>query len=444
MKLLLVEDEHTLAVPLGDALMDAGHEVTVLGNGAAALAWLDEQTCDLVVTDVRLPGAEGNQVLARARKLDPPADIIVMTGYATVEQAVSAMSGGAFSYLQKPFPLEVLLALVERVQAMRAMQVELNRLRGWVGDSPKVPEGSSALAAGVRKKMKVLADADGTILLGGESGTGKSTVAKAIHDASSRSAEPFFVIHCGSLQDALLEGEFFGHVKGAFTGADQDRPGLFSQVGGGTLLLEEVEDLSASGQAALLRVLQEGLFRPLGGNEESRFQGRVMASSRKDLSALVREGKFREDLYFRLAVLSLNLPNLRERAEDIPALLATFLRQTDPSGTRKISNEAMNALARYNFPGNIRELENAVNRALALAGRAQKLGVAHLFPGGPIAVDVVGPEDIRPIREVVRSAEREAIRQALAVTKGRKAEAAELLGISRKALWKKTKELGLA
>ena len=444
MKILLVEDERTLAIPLGDTLRDAGHEVTTLFDGATALAWLSEGRCDLVVTDVRLPGADGIQVMERARRQDPPADVIVMTGYASVEQAVAAMRGGAFGYLQKPFPSEALLGQVQRVAEVRGMRAELERLRGEGGGEDDLGlVGTSAPMDHVRARVRAAAASDAPVLIQGESGSGKERVARAVHQASPRAEAPFLAVSCAAIPESLLEGELFGFRKGAFTGADEDRAGLFEQAGEGTLFLDDVDDFPPAAQGALLRVLQEREIMPLGADAPVPFRGRVVAATKVDLLEAVRDEEFREDLYYRLAVLPLHLPPLRERLDDLPVLVAAFLRRADPERRFEVPQETLGRLSEHDWPGNVRELENAVVRATALAGRARALRYEHFLPGGALGGTTRRPEDVPSLRETVRRAERDAIRQALAATQGRRAEAAKLLGISRKALWQKSKELGL-
>lgn len=441
MRILLVEDEKTLAIPLADALRDEGHQVTMLHEGPAALAWLAAHPCDLLVTDVRLPGADGIQVLERARRQDPPAACLVMTGYATVEQAVQAMKLGAMSYLQKPFPMEALLGLVQQAAEVREMQAEIQRLRaggseqqlGLTGVSPQVQEISQRIEAAARSSA--------VVMIQGASGTGKERVARAIHAKSARAEQPFLPISCAAIPQSLVEGELFGFRKGAFTGADEDHDGLFTQAGEGTVLLDDIEDLPLEAQAKLLRVLQERSFTPLGSPKPLPFRAGIIAATKQDLSQLVAEGGFREDLYYRLAVVPLEIPPLRERPEDISVLLGEFLKRLDPEGRYRIHTDTLRQLARYDWPGNVRELENALRRALALSGRARVLRAEHFFPGGP-AGDLRGQE-ILPLREVVRRAETDAIRKAMAHTGGRKIKAADLLGISRKVMWQKMKDLGL-
>ncbi len=441
MDILLVEDEKALAVPLADAMCDRGHRVTTLFEGPAALAWLAENHCDLLITDVRLPGADGLQVLQRARQLDPPAACLVMTGYATVEQAVEAMTLGAISYLQKPFPTAALLRLVGQVEEVRAMQREIDRLRAGASTGQPGLSGPSGQVREVQERIQAAADGGVPVLILGESGTGKERVARAIHTQSARTLQPFIPVPCAAIPASLLEGELFGYRKGAFTGADEDRDGLLALAGEGTLFLDDVEELATEAQAKMLRVLQEREFQPLGAARPRHLHAAVVAATKVDLAERVKSGSFREDLYYRLAVVPLVIPPLRERPEDLPVLLGEFLAGSDPEGRFRIPPETLRTLAQYDWPGNVRELENALRRALALSGRARVLRPQHFLPGGPAAG--LHQEEILPLREAVRRAEAEAIRKAMAATGGRKLKAAELLGISRKVMWQKMKDLGL-
>ena len=443
MRILLVEDERTLAEPLADALREAGHDPAVLHDGAAALAWLSEHSCDLVVTDVRLPGADGIEVLRRARGQDPPLPALVMTGYASVEQAVDAMKLGAHGYLQKPFPTAALLAQVERIAELAAMRRELQRLRAGSDGNDLLLTGGSPAVETLNARLRRIAGEDVAVLVRGESGTGKERVARALHRLGPHAESPFVPVSCSAIPAGLMEGELFGFLKGSFTGADHDRAGMFEEAGDGTLFLDDVDDVPLEAQAKLLRVLQEREFTPLGGSRARPFRARVVAATKVPLQEAVAEGRFREDLYFRLHVVPLEIPPLRERPEDLPALLGEFLRRADPEGRYRVPAETLGKLALHPWPGNIRELENALTRALALAGRARVLRVDHFLPGGIGAHAHGGGGQVLPLREVTRRAESEAIRAALAETGGRKLKAAELLGVSRKVLWQKMKELGL-
>lgn len=444
MEILLVEDEKSLAITLADQLEELGHQVMVLYRGDAALAAMSEQNFDLVVTDCRLPGADGIEVLERARLLDPPADAVVMTGYATVDQAVDAMRGGAFSYLQKPFPIAALESLVTKIDELRSMRRELEQLRAQSSDlSYDRLVGSSASMTGLRSRLEKVAAGDAPVLLVGESGTGKGLAAKFLHCNSDLASEVMVPVACGAIPANLLEGELYGYRKGAFTGAEEDRSGLLAHVGRGILFLDDVDDLPLAAQASFLRVLQEREFMPLGSSKPQPFLGRIVAASKQDLVELVRAGLFREDLYYRLEVLTVELPPLREHLDDLPELVAHFLQDADPLGKRDVPTATLGALRDHDWPGNVRELENSVKRAVALCGRAKLLRREHFLPGGPLAATVIRRTDMPSLGETVRLAEREAIRAALAASNGKRVEAAEILGISRKALWQKSRELGL-
>lgn len=414
----------------------------MLHEGPAALAWLTEHPCELLITDVRLPGADGIQLLERARKQDPPASCLVMTGYATVEQAVEAMKQGAMSYLQKPFPTEALLSLVRQADELRSMRDEIRRLRAGVGPENSGLSGQSTQVRDLQGRIDAAASSHAAALISGASGTGKERVARAIHRQSERAEQAFVPVACAAIPENLLEGELFGFRKGAFTGADDDHAGLFSQAGHGTLFLDDIEDLPLEAQSKLLRVLQEREFTPLGSPRPYEFHAAVVAATKVDLAERVKDGGFREDLYYRLNVVPLHIPPLRERPSDIPVLLGEFLLRHDPEGRYRIAEDTLRRLGQYEWPGNVRELENSLRRAMALSGRARVLRDEHFFPGGP-AGDLRA-EEIVPLRESVRRAEADAIRKAMAATGGRKLKAAELLGISRKVMWQKMKDLGLS
>ncbi|PCJ53894.1 MAG: sigma-54-dependent Fis family transcriptional regulator [Planctomycetota bacterium] len=442
MDILLVEDERTLAVPLADAMTKAGHRVVTLFDGAAALSWLDEHRCDLVVTDVRLPGADGIAVQQRARKQDPPCEVLVMTGYASVDQAVEAMRSGAVSYLQKPFPMEALLTQVERVASTRALQAEVRRLREQAGEDASRLTGGSVAIETINQRIQKVAAEDVTVLIVGESGTGKERVARALHALGRGQEKPFVPVSCSAIPAGLMEGELFGFKKGSFTGAEEDRTGLLHEAADGTLFLDDVDDVPLEAQAKLLRVLQEREFTQLGSQTAQSFRARVLAASKVPLEEEVAAGRFREDLFFRLNVVPLRLPPLRERSEDIAPLLGELLARWDPENRHRVGPDALRKLVRHPWPGNVRELENALRRALALAGRARILRYEHFLPGGGI-LDIHGDAEVMGLKEAVANAEKKVIRAALVATQGRKIKAAEMLGISRKVLWQKMKELGL-
>jgi DNA-binding NtrC family response regulator len=447
MKILLAEDEVTIAVTLRDALEEAGHAVLHAADTRAALAVLEREAPDLVLTDIRMPGEGGMAVLERAVALDPHRPVILMTGFGTIDQAVEAMKKGAANYVQKPFRNESIVQMVGTLSRVRdleqenaALKAELRSqvaFKGFVGSSP-------AMRA-VFERIRTVAPTDATVLIEGESGTGKECVARALHAASGRAEGPFVAISCAALPETLLEAELFGHERGAFTDARRERRGRFELADGGTLFLDDIDDMPLAVQVKLLRVLQERSFERLGGEETRNVNIRVVAATKVNLRELVRQGRFREDLYYRVNVVPIALPPLRERAGDVPLLVQHMIDRHGGERRLRVSPATMAALERYPWPGNVRELENAVQRAIALAGADGELRLADLVPLDPRwrgAMEVAG--EVRPIREVLREAEAEHIRRALEKTGGHRSQTAELLGISRKVLWEKIRDLGIA
>ena len=441
MRILLVEDEATLAIPLTDALQEHGHEVTHIADGAAALAWLNGNLVDIVVSDIRLPHGDGMQILQRARQQQPPAEVLIMTGYATVEQAVDALQEGAYSYLEKPFTTDSFLVNINKMCELRALHQELNTMR-QAARSEYLLSGKSNEIATVNQRLQQWADEELTVLITGRSGTGKERCARALHQLSARGDKPFVAVSCAAIPSSLFEGELFGYRKGAFSGADADHHGLLSSVDGGVLFLDDIDDFPLELQPKMLRALQESEFVRLGETAPRKFSGRVVAATKQPLKQMVDAGKFREDLYYRLDVLNLELPALSSRIEDIPLLLADLLKRWDPEKRYSVSSSAIKQLSTLSWPGNVRELENALRRAMALSGRVRILRIEHFMPDVgqnhlAVADKLVG------LREITARSETEAILNALEITGGRKAKAAALLGITRKVLWSKMSELGL-
>ena len=441
MRILLVEDEATLAIPLTDALQEHGHEVTHIADGAAALAWLTGNLVDIVVSDIRLPHGDGMQILQRARQQQPPAEVLIMTGYATVEQAVDALQEGAYSYLEKPFTTDSFLVNINKMCELRALHQELNTMR-QAARSEYLLSGKSNEIATVNQRLQQWADEELTVLITGRSGTGKERCARALHQLSARGDKPFVAVSCAAIPSSLFEGELFGYRKGAFSGADADHQGLLSSVDGGVLFLDDIDDFPLELQPKMLRALQESEFVRLGETAPRKFSGRVVAATKQPLKQMVDAGKFREDLYYRLDVLNLELPALSSRIEDIPLLLADLLKRWDPEKRYSVSSSAIKQLSTLSWPGNVRELENALRRAMALSGRVRILRIEHFMPDVgqnhlAVADKLVG------LREITARSETEAILNALEITGGRKAKAAALLGITRKVLWSKMSELGL-
>jgi DNA-binding NtrC family response regulator len=372
-KVLLVDDELTMLQMVGELLRQEGHEVFPFTNTTAAAAALSSQVPDLVITDLYLDKtqAHGLEILEKARALNPPAVVIVITGFGSIETAVEAMKNGAFDYLEKPFKVEELKLAVRRALSYNAAISETAFLRKQLKKKYHFSQiiGSSAGMQEVFKMIERVADTDSTILVLGESGTGKELVARALHFNSHRQHAPFVPINCSALPENLLESELFGHKRGAFTGAINDKKGLFQEADSGTIFLDEVGSMSPMLQSRLLRVLQEREVRRVGDNTPIYVNVRVVAATNEPLEKRIKEGSFREDLYYRLNVIPIPLPALRERRDDIPLLVAHFLRNKTSQRTGRpfqLTRQAVEVLTAHNWPGNVRELENAIERAVAL------------------------------------------------------------------------------
>ena len=446
MRILLAEDEITIAVTLSDALEEAGFEVLAAKTTGEALELLDSQNPQVVITDVRMPGGGGQQVLERSKELDPERPVVVMTGYATVDLAVEAMRAGAVDYVQKPFRNESMVSRVQTLTQLLHLQAENQALRGDLAGNPAFDGiiGASPAMRNVFQRVETVASSEATILIQGESGTGKERIALAVHQLSTRAEGPFVPISCAALPETLLEAELFGHEKGAFTDARKTRRGRFELAQGGTLFLDDIDDMPLPTQVKLLRVLQERNFERLGGEETLEADIRVVVATKVDLLERVRDGRFREDLYYRVHVVPILLPPLREREGDVPALVRHMIARFGDGRAFQVSRSTMNLLERYPWPGNVRELENSVQRAIALAGQGDTLASEDLLATDPRwrGASQVN-EEVRPLREVLKEAEGLHLQAALEKTGGHRSQTAELLGISRKVLWEKLKEHGI-
>ncbi len=370
-RVLVCDDKENFVKLLLRILPEDRFDVTTAGDGARALALLAAGDFDVVVTDIRMPGADGMTVLGEARARDPDVEVVLMTAYATVPAAVDAMRQGAFDYLAKPFEPDEALLVVERALERRRLRQQARDLRRALEGIHRIDNlvARSPAMTPVLALVHRAAASDPTVLVTGESGTGKEVVARAIHSSGERSARPFVAVNCGAIPEALLESELFGHVKGSFTGANADHRGLFEEAGGGTIFLDEIADLPLSMQVKLNRVLQERKVRRVGATDERSVDVRVIAATNVDLKARVAAGQFREDLFYRLNVLGIALPPLRERREDVPLLAAFLLERRGarrPGAPEGFTAEALTALVQYAWPGNVRELENAIERALAV------------------------------------------------------------------------------
>lgn len=448
-RLLVVDDEKNQRELLQGFLVKKGYSVQVADSGEQALAWLKDHVCEVVLSDHKMPGMDGTSLLKEIKSRYPDTWVILMTAYGTVEKAVEAMKLGAYDYLSKPIDLEELLCLLERVENSILLTWENRQLRqelkekfsfeGLITQSPKMEEVLSLVAR--------VAPSQSSVLIRGESGSGKGLIAKIIHYHSPRSNGPLVTVNCAAIPENLLESELFGHEKGSFTGALFQHRGKFEQAQGGTFFLDEIGDLSPALQAKLLRVVQEKTFERVGGNKTIPVDVRIISATHQDLERQIQEGRFRQDLYFRLNVVSLFLPPLRERREDIPLLIDHFItkfsRENNKEGL-EVSKEARELLLRYPYPGNVRELENLVERAVVLSrgklitsrelpfhlkeGEGEPEGVAY-------SVDLTLPQQLEEL-------EKHLIQKALQEAGGIQTRAAEKLGISERVLRYKLQKFG--
>ena len=450
--ILIADDEESIRHMLVVLLSERGYEVRAVSDGEEALRELQSRDYDALVTDVRMPKMDGLQLVRAAQAASPETTIIVMSAYGSHELAIEAMKAGAYDYLGKPFRPDEVLLVLRKAEERERLRLENLRLRREISRA-RGPAQLIAEAPAMREVMRVVekvAPTTTTVLIEGESGTGKEVVARALHELSPRAERPFVPVNCGSIPEALIESELFGHAKGAFTDARTAKRGLFEEADGGTLLLDEVGELPLPLQPALLRVLQESEIRRVGDSRVTKVDVRILAATNRDLAQLVQAGRFREDLYYRLNVVGLKLPPLRERAEEIPALSARFLeRHAARSGVapRRLSQKALELLVRYRWPGNVRELENALERALVLSEEdeiePEALPAPVLAGAEPLPVpSALDPGDLS-VKRAQRVLEADLIRRALQQTAGNRTRAAELLELSPRALLYKIREYGL-
>lgn len=486
LKILLVDDERTIRTTLGDDLADAGHTVVRAENHAQALEGLEHQAFDILITDLQLPDGSGLGLLPVARQHNPDVSLLVITAHQTVETAIQATKQGA-DYLVKPFLNEEVLARLQKIEEVRKLRAEIEALKTQVTGRFKIDRivGKSTRMQELYQMIETIGPSDATVLITGESGTGKELVAQAVHRNSPRCDKRLIKLSCAALPDSLLEDELFGHEKGAFTDAKERKMGRFELAHGGSIFLDDIDDMSMSTQVKLLRVLQEREFERIGGTRTIKIDVRVIVASKVDLSMLVRQARFRDDLYFRLHVVELHMPALRERMEDLPLLVEHFCRVHGGGRRFEVDEEALREMCQYSWPGNVRELENAVMRAIAMSGKADKLDKRFLLQtpaamrtggtSGPAATTLMAPQTqaypaptqaplpvlpsnvtthegvtgldpyvYRPLRDVVHDAEKAYIQRVLEYTRGNRTKAAEVLNISRKNLWEKMKELGIS
>jgi two-component system response regulator HydG len=430
-RILVVDDEVNARTALVELLREAGYEVDAVGDGFKALGKLVDFAPDLVLTDLKMPGMDGVALLAKVREQSPDVPVIVMTAFGGVESAVAAMRSGARDYLTKPVNVGELEVVVAREIEQRRLRAEAGLLREQLAERYRFDNmvGSSAPMQEVFRTVAQVAGSRASVLITGESGTGKELIAAAVHAHSPRAKGPFVKLHCAALAESLLESELFGHERGAFTGAVGRRDGRFSQANGGTLFLDEIGEVAPAVQVKLLRFLQERQFERVGGNDTISVDVRLIAATNRDLPAMVKGGKFREDLYYRLNVINLEMPALRARPSDIPLLAAHFLRKYAAENGKQIagfSGEALERMAGYAWPGNVRELENVVERAVVLA-RSGEITVAEL----PLHLgSATGRAGLEIPGATMDAIERYAITKTLEATGGSTSRAAEMLGIS--------------
>jgi two-component system response regulator HydG len=447
-KILIVDDEPSHRQMLEAVLSAEGYEVQQANDGQAAIVAVEERFYDLVIMDIRMSRVGGIEALKRIKEISPEIPVIIMTAYASVSTAVEALKSGAYDYLTKPIDIEELKILVDKVLRHHQLEQENLYLKERLKDRFNFANiiGSSAAMRKLFETVALVAPTEATVLVNGESGTGKELIANAIHQNSPRREMPFIKVNCAALPETLLESELFGHEKGAFTGAVISKQGRFHLAHTGSILLDEIGEMALTTQAKILRVLQEREFEPLGGSKTVKVDTRVIAATNKILEEEIREGRFREDLYYRLNVVTLRVPPLRERREDVPLLANFFLKRYTEKNQRLIKGftpRAMDLLMRHGWPGNVRELENVVERAVIMT-RGEMI-TSEEFPDALKELDKEAKEpeiDLIPGKSL-KEVEREMILRTLEETGGNRTHAARILGISRRTLQLKLKEYGI-
>jgi DNA-binding NtrC family response regulator len=449
LSILVVEDGQSQREMLRDFLIKEGHTVAEAENGDKAIQSVLKNHFDMILLDYKMPGLDGTQVLQEVKRINPEIDVVIITAYGTIETAVEAMKAGAIDYITKPIEFEELLILVDRVSERRMLIKENELLRQELGEkgitTDKIIYRSPKMEGLINMAGRV-ANSRATVLIQGESGTGKELLARLIHNLSPRSGKAIIVVNCGALPESLLESELFGHEKGAFTGAATRRIGRFEEANGGTLFLDEIGEISQPVQVKLLRFLQEREFQRVGGNQTFHADVRIISATNRDLEAKVKEGTFREDLYYRLNVVVISVPPLRERKEDIPVLIDHFLRRYAVENGKNITgitSEARDLLLKYDYPGNVRELENIIERAVVIS-RNSVLSIEDL----PFTEDMVFPADTGKkeaglLRGFIEDMERKLILEAMERAGDHQTKAADILGISERMLRYKLKKYGL-
>lgn len=446
-RILIIDDEKIALLNMQHILEKAGYLVSTCSDGESGIQMMLNAQFDLVLTDLNMPGIDGMGILEYIRQHTPDVPVIMITGYASLDSAIDAMKAGAYHYIPKPFRLDEAREIIKGALELRRIKLENNELKETISS---LSNHSSIITQDIAMQQildtaRKIAGTDTSVIIHGESGTGKELMARFIHENSTRADKPFVAFNCGALHEELAASELFGHEKGAFTGAASRKLGLFEAAEGGTLFLDEVAEMPLLMQVKLLRVLQERELMRVGSTEPVPIDVRVVAASNRDLKKAVEEGEMRHDLYFRLNVMTLSLPPLRERRDDIPFLAYYFLKKFSTlmkHDVNEISTEAMQRLVEYDFPGNIRELSNFIERGVALA-QEHELGTEYLPQSlGALTVRVFTPEKAAT-PSTLKEQEREHIVNALQMTDGNRTEAAKILGIDRVSLWRKMKKMGI-
>jgi DNA-binding NtrC family response regulator len=435
-KILIAEDEEITLNNILDTLQDEGYDVSGTKNGADALMKMEKEHFDLLITDIKMPGLSGMELLGKIKEKYPVTEVIIITGFGSIGSAVEAMKKGALDYIAKPFDLDELTMKVRKIMDQSALKKEHRALKTYFGMNKKIT--LIAKSEGMKKILNTIEgikDSDFNMLLTGETGVGKSLIAKVVHSTSRRQERPFLSINCATLTEDLLASELFGHEKGAFTGAFTAKQGLVEIADTGILFLDEIAELTPNLQAKLLKVVEEGEFYRVGGTKPQKVDVRFIAATNQNVKKIISEGRFREDLYYRMNIMEIFIPPLRERQDDIKPLSAFFLQKHLPKSNKKIagfSDEALEILLHYSFPGNVRELENIIERAIII--EKSSVITPESLPRGIRVLEIatIDPERVKPVDELIK----EYAEQVVKMLGGNRTRAAELLGMSRTSLWK--------
>ncbi|MGE5360937.1 MAG: sigma-54-dependent transcriptional regulator [Bacteroidales bacterium] len=447
--ILIVDDEPGVRTSLGAVLRDEGYQVEAVDSGEACLARLQRGSFDLIVLDIWLPGIDGLETLSRLRERQIDTQVVIISGHGNIESAVRAIKMGAFDFVEKPLSLEKTVLVVGNAIRQRRLEAENRALRARI-DRRLTMVGDSYALRQLREQVAMAAPTNGRVLIYGENGTGKELVARTVHALSRRRAGPFIEVNCAAIPEELIESELFGHVKGSFTGAVADRRGKFELADGGTIFLDEIGDMTLKTQAKVLRVLQEQVFEPVGGSSSIRVDVRVLAATNKDLQAEIRENRFREDLYFRLNVIPIFVPPLRERTEDVALLAGHFMEEFAREYGRRVKTidpSALAVLRQYAWPGNVRELRNVIERLMIMvAGDTIAARDLAFLGAGAAAAPTAETAHEPPLRlsEARGRFERDYIQRTLAAHDGNISRTADVLGVERSNLYRKMRALGMA